>query len=78
MTGCISSSSLPLRSSSASREERQRAVGYRRESAGGHAPLDNSLRRLSRDLAPESPIATLQLVERIEAMGFEWGVSDGN
>ena len=45
---------------------------------GGRAPLDNSLRLLAGDLATGSPMATLQLVERIEAMGFEWGVSDGN
>ena len=45
---------------------------------GGRAPLENSLRLLAEDLASESPTATLRLVERIEAMGFEWGVSDGN
>jgi hypothetical protein len=47
-------------------------------SAGGRTPLDDALRLSRDDLATGGMIETTKLVERIAAIGFEWGVSDGN
>ena len=44
----------------------------------GRAPLEEALRLLREDLGAELRLTTRELVARIEAIGFEWGVSDGN
>ncbi len=44
---------------------------------GGGAPLDEAFRILRDDLATRLPMPTHELVGRLEAFGFEWGVSDG-
>jgi hypothetical protein len=45
---------------------------------GGRAPLEEALRRLRDELAVASPVRARDLIEQITALGFAWGVSDGN
>jgi len=46
--------------------------------AGGGAPLDRALHLLREDIASAAPVATNEVIARIDDMAFQWGVSDGN
>jgi hypothetical protein len=46
--------------------------------AGGRQPLADALRLVREELGPVPSAPVRTLVARLEAMGFEWGVSDGN
>jgi hypothetical protein len=45
---------------------------------GGRVPLDRAVKLLREEIAIGGTADTRELIERIEAMAFEWGVSDGN
>jgi len=45
---------------------------------GGMAPLDEALRIVRDDFGSAGRLATADLIDRIAATGFEWGVGDGN
>jgi hypothetical protein len=45
---------------------------------GGDGPLNDAGDLLGGELAATSPVETDGLIDRIAAMGFQWGVSDGN
>jgi Poly (ADP-ribose) glycohydrolase (PARG) len=45
---------------------------------GGRGPLDEALRLVGKEAAAGTSSTTADLIVRMEAMGFEWGVSDGN
>ena len=46
--------------------------------ASGAAAIDDAKRLFEADLITGSPMAVGELFQRIDAAGFEWGVSDGN
>lgn len=54
-----------------------RLVFHTFDRAGSRA-LAESRALLARELAASSPVATGTLIDRITALGFTWGVSDGN
>jgi len=45
---------------------------------GGRAPLAQALRLIDGSLGIGKAVGSRELVDRIEAIGFRWGVSDGN
>ena len=45
--------------------------------SGGRRPLDEALRLMREELRADPEMSTRELIARIEAMGFAWGVSDG-
>ena len=44
----------------------------------GKIAIDDAKRLFETKLLIRSPIATSELIELVDAIGFEWGVSDGN
>jgi hypothetical protein len=46
--------------------------------SGGSAPIEDATRLLREDLGTEPRLKMHELIVRIGAIGFEWGVSDGN
>ncbi len=44
----------------------------------GMAPLEEALRVMREDFGAAGRLPTPDLIDRIAAAGFEWGVSDGN
>lgn len=45
---------------------------------GAGVPLEEALRLIRDDVATTGPARTRALTRRIQTIGFEWGVSDGN
>jgi len=45
---------------------------------GGREPLEEALRLIDSGLGTDPALGTRELINRIETIGFEWGVSDGN
>jgi hypothetical protein len=45
---------------------------------GGRAPLEEAPRWIDSGIGIGQARSTCELIDRIEAIGFEWGVSDGN
>jgi len=43
----------------------------------GNGSFDEAMRILREELAAEGEVGSQQLLDRIEAMGFQWGMSDG-
>jgi hypothetical protein len=50
---------------------------YHTVSAEGSSPLQAALAIVRDDLAPAGELGAAELVDRIDAMAFEWGTSDG-
>jgi hypothetical protein len=44
----------------------------------GDAAIDETKQLFEADLVNGSPVSVRALMTRIESIGFEWGVSDGN
>jgi hypothetical protein len=52
-------------------------LAFHTVSEAGAAPFEEALRIVRDELAPAGQIAAAEIVDRIDAMAFDWGTSDG-